>query len=429
MKKISLFLGMIFLSSSLFASNLSSTNPADLMAFIESHSPLLYLSAFFCLGVLLAFTPCVLPMVPILSSIITGQGASSSKQAFKLSLSYVLGMAVTYAVAGMLAAKLGSTIQTMMQMPLIIGSFSFLCVLMALWLLGLFEFRLPGFLVPHPKKTEKNSVISAGVMGILSTLLVSPCVTAPLIGILTFISQTNNVALGGLLLFVLSLGMGLPLLLVGAGFGHVLPSTGPWMVRVKQVFALMMLAMAVWLLSRVVPLFVIDLLWISVLLVGACIFRGVDKISRVLQSVTLMGAAVLIYQVFLPAQPSETMAFAPFKTVRSIEEMDAQLKDAKAKNQRVFVEFFAGWCGDCKDMDKYVFNQASVIEAMQGALNLRVDISEKSEEIAFIRQKFHIYGIPTMLFYNEKGEVRDDLTTVGQTSKEKTLQLLLQFRQ
>lgn len=435
MKKLFLSLLMTFISSSVFAADIGSVNPTDLMLFIQNNSPFFYLTAFFFLGVLLAFTPCVLPMVPILSGIITGQGASSGRHAFKLSLGYVFGMAVTYAIAGMLAAWFGSTVQTLMQQPMIIGGFSILFTLMALWLLGVFELRLPAFIRIAPNKARQHGVISATVMGSLSTLVVSPCVTAPLIGILTYIAQSNHVAQGGLLLFVLALGMGMPLLIVGAGYGRFLPSSGPWMVRIKQVFAMMMFAMAVWLLSRVAPKFWIDMLWVVVFLVNAWVFGAFRQEhqwgGRLLQAVVLlsmMGAGALAYHAFAPTPLAQAVTNSPFVMVHTLEEVNAKLAAAKAKNQRVFIEFFAGWCSDCQAMDKQVFNQSEVIDAMQGSVNLRVDISEKSEAVAKIRQAFHIYGIPTMLFYDKQGNALTQLSSVGQISKEKTLELLSQFR-
>ncbi|MGM9453202.1 protein-disulfide reductase DsbD family protein [Legionella bozemanae] len=433
MKKLILSLLMTFIPFSVFASGLSSANPADAMMFIQNHSPIFYLAAFFGLGVLLAFTPCVLPMVPILSSIITGQGANTGRHAFKLSLGYVMGMAVTYAVAGMLAAWLGSTVQTLMQQPMIIGGFSILFTIMALWLLGVFELQLP-ILTRFAPKSRQHGIVSATVMGALSTLVVSPCVTAPLIGILTYIAQSKHVAQGGLLLFVLALGMGLPLLIVGAGYGRFLPSSGAWMIRIKQIFAIMMFAMAVWLLSRVAPPFWIDLLWVVVLLIAAWVFgafRQEHRLGgRLLQGVALfsiMGAGALAYHAFSPAPALQSVKHAPFLIAHSLEEVNAKLAEARTSNQRVFIEFFAGWCSDCQAMDKHVFNQTAVIDAMQGSVNLRVDISEKTDAVAKIRQAFHIYGIPTMLFYDQQGKQLTHLSSVGQISKEKTLQLLAEF--
>jgi thiol:disulfide interchange protein DsbD len=306
---------------------------------------------------------------------------------------------------------------------------------MALWLLGVFELRLPTFNQPNAKKTRQKGIFSATLMGALSTLVVSPCVTAPLIGILSYIAQSNDVVMGGVLLFVLALGMGVPLLVVGAGYGRLLPRSGPWMVRVKQLFALMMFVMAVWLLSRVVPQPWIDVLWIAVLLISAWFFGAFRQAHRLsgylLQSfavLAMMGAGALAYQMVTPQSISTTSRPMPFILVHSMKQVNAELAKAKANNKRVFIEFFAGWCSDCQAMDKHVFNQEEVIKAMQGSINLRVDISEKSDEVAKIRQAFHIYGIPTMLFYDNQGQQITHLSSVGQVSKEKTLDLLEQFK-
>lgn len=434
MKKIIWSFLMTCISFSVFATGFNSANPVDAMLFIQNHSPVFYLAAFFGLGILLAFTPCVLPMVPILSSIITGQGASNGRKAFKLSLGYVLGMASTYAIAGMMAAWFGSTVQTLMQQPIIIGAFSILFSLMALWLLGVFELRIPPYKVVGSKSVRQHGVISATLMGVLSTLIVSPCVTAPLIGILTFIAQSKQVAQGGLLLFVLALGMGFPLLLVGAGFGRFLPKSGSWMIRIKQIFAIMMFSMAVWLLSRVAPAFWINVLWMLVLVLAAWVFgafRQEHRLSgKLLQGVallSLMGAGAMAYQAFIPAAVNQTVLEAPFIKVQSLEALNSTLAEAKATNQRVFIEFFAGWCSDCQAMDKQVFNQPEVIEAMKGSINLRVDISKKTEAVVKLREAFHVYGIPTMLFYDRHGKQLTDLSAAGQISKEKTLALFAEF--
>ena len=235
---------------------------------------------------------------------------------------------------------------------------------------------------------------------------------------------------------MLALGMGVPLLIVGAGFSRFLPSSGPWMVYIKQLFAIMMLAMAVWLLSRVMPQYWINWLWIGVLLVSAWIFGAFREAlhwgGRVLQVaalLSLMGAGALAYQNVASSPASvKPIPEAPFIVVHSLEEVTAQLEQAKATNKRVFIEFYANWCGDCQAMDKYVFNQQAVIDSMQEFVNLRVDISEKAQSIADVRQFFHIYGIPTMLFYNGKGQKLANLDSVGQISKEKTLELFAQFK-
>ena len=439
MKKLILSLGLISLASPLFALGIDSIHPADITHFIQTHHPLIYLGVFFSLGLFLAFTPCVLPMVPILSGIITGQKTTTNNRALSLSLAYVLGMAVTYAIAGMLAAYFGSTIQTLMQQPMMIASFSGLLLLMALWLLDLIHLQIPSFLwTRHPNVQPKpRGIPSATLMGALSTLIVSPCVTAPLIGILTYIAQSGRVLQGGLLLFVLALGMGLPLLLVGAGYGKLLPRSGPWLIRIKQLFAILMMAMAIWLLGRILPQIWLSLLWASLLIFSAFVL-GIGRhephaLGRILQGlavVALLGAGALTYQsIWAGSSTSQTRSLtAPFKQINSLDEVYEQLAKAKANHQPVFIEFFASWCSDCQGMDQHVFNQANVIHAMHGALNLRVNISEKNDTVAAIKKAFGIYGIPTMVFYNSKGQQLHELTSVGPINQEQMLQLLHQSK-
>ena len=371
--------GLLF-TSSLWAwgLSLSSANPELIGQYMSSHGALWSLAAFFILGLLLAFTPCVLPMVPILSGIIVGgQDPMQSRRAWTLSLSYVMGMAMTYAIAGMFAGYLGSTVQTLMQQPWVIVSFALIFVFLALSMFGLFELRIPSRWQPQVNR-GRGGLLAAGLMGVLSTLIVSPCVTAPLIAVLAFISQSGHMWEGGLILFVMALGMGLPLLLVGAGFGTLLPKSGIWMVRVKQLFGILMLLMAVWMVSRI-----------------------------------------------LPSQSTDSSAF---QVVHSMAEIETELNTAKSKNQAVMIEFFAGWCSDCQAMDNKVFNQAEVLGAMQGALNLRVDISEKTPAVAAIRQAYGVLGIPTIRFYRADGQALTDLTSIGQIDKSQMLHLLTQFK-
>jgi thiol:disulfide interchange protein len=358
------------------ANSLSLADPQAIGQLIGTHGAPVYLALFFGLGILLAFTPCVLPMIPILSGIIVGQDNLTTGRSFRLSLSYVTGMAVTYAVAGMLAGYLGSTVQTMMQQPWVIISFSLVFLLLGLSMFGLFEIRMPAWLQPRMQRGQ-GGLIAAGLMGILSTLIVSPCVTAPLIAVLTFISQSGQTGLGGLLLFVMALGMGLPLLLVGAGYGRFLPKSGAWMIRIKQLFGIIMLLLAVWMVARIIPI--------------------------------------------------HTQTPTGFTMVYSMQELTQELAQAKEKHQPVFVEFYAGWCSDCRAMDAKVFNQPEIIQAMQGSVNLRVDISDKSPAVASIRQIYGILGVPAMRFYNSNGELIPDLLSHNQLDKQQMLELLNQF--
>jgi thiol:disulfide interchange protein len=418
--------------------NVDTINPSTVMAFIQGHSALVYLSAFFGIGILLAFTPCVLPMIPILSGIIVGQASLSTSKAFKLSLSYVLGMAVTYAMAGMLASWMGSTLQTAMQTPAIIISFSFILVLMALSMFDLFQIQLPtgirSRLSAVSQKGGGKNYLSVGLMGVVSTLVVSPCVTAPLIGVLSYIGQQGEVAMGGLILFVMALGMGIPLLLVGAGYGKILPKTGSWMVKIKHFFGYIMLIIAIWMLSRILPKTMVNLL-LSAILIGGSVSMGslqtqYHKIGMFFQSLgvlVIIAGAVLAYhtaasEYFVPKNTQ--LVKQPFTTVHNGSELNEKLNDAKLKGKPVFVEFYAGWCSDCQSMDKGVFNQPDVQNLMAGFKSIRVDISENTDEVKRIKHKYAIYGIPAMLFFDSKGNRIDSSTSAGLVSTPKMLALL-----
>ena len=430
-------------SHSAFATiSFANGSPQGVMQFLQGHSMVVYLSAFFGLGILLAFTPCVLPMVPILSGVIVGQKQLSTAHAFKLSLSYVLGMALTYALAGMAAGLMGSTIQTLMQTPWVIISFSLVFAIMALSMFGLFEFRLPSHLssrLSHYHQPGKRNYFSVALMGVISTLVVSPCVTAPLVGVLTYIGQQGEVLTGGLILFVMALGMGLPLLLVGTGYGSLLPKAGVWMVKIKQVFAFMMLAMAIWLLARILPETIIHLLS-AALLIGVSISLGAfkttaqkaAKLFKVIGLGVFIVSGVVTYNTvaaqLIPSSAKSINKMSSFIVVHSQAELNQQLSKAKALHKIAFVEFFAAWCSDCQAMDAHVFNQADIQKAMQGLVNIRVDISDNTPAVLAIKKHYGIYGVPTMMFFDEHGKRLAKLYSVGLIDKAKMQALLAEAK-
>jgi thiol:disulfide interchange protein len=413
------------------------SSPASIMTFIQQHHALVYLTAFFALGILLAFTPCVLPMVPILSGIIVGQKDISTTKAFKLSLSYVIGMALTYAIAGMLAAWLGSTVQTIMQQPAVLIGFSLIFVLMALSMFGVFELKMPSGIQARLnqiyQKETGSPYLTVALMGIISTLIVSPCVTAPLIGVLSYIGQQGKVVMGGLILFVMALGMGLPLLLVGAGYGHFLPKTGAWMIKVKQFFALMMLAMAIWILGRILPTSLTGLLWAAFLIFTGILMgllqkqnQALMRLFQVLGLFAVMCAGALVHQnltIIFKGQEVQKNASNVFKMVHSTKALEKQLTLAKDKGKAVFVEFFASWCSDCQNMDKKVFNQKDIQEEMKDFVNLRVDISKNTPEVKAIKKQYAIYGIPSLLFFDSQGKLLEKFKAAGFIKHNKMLRL------
>ncbi|MBA2653200.1 MAG: protein-disulfide reductase DsbD [Tatlockia sp.] len=422
-----------------FSLGFESSNPDLISNFIQHNNAFVYLAAFFGVGVLLAFTPCVLPMVPILSGIIIGQESLSTRKALKLSLGYVAGMAITYAAVGVLAGFMGSTIQTQMQRPGVIVGFSSLFVLMALSMFGFFELSLPakmsaGLNFFRPKNTKHN-VISAGLMGMLSTLVVSPCVTAPLIGVLTYIGQNGDALTGGLILFIMAIGMGLPLILVGAGYGSVLPKTGSWMLKIKQLFGFMMLAIAIWMLGRILPTIATNLLWAALLIIVGFVLGVLkspsNRSGRLFQLIglaALIAGSVLLYNSVSTLRQSQpmnlTVGKAPFIEANSLQAIQQELAKAKKENKPAFLEFSASWCSDCQEMDAKVFSQSDVAKAMAGLVSLRIEISEKTQEVADIKKYFAIYGTPSMLFFNSKGEQLKQLTAVGVIDKTALIKLL-----
>lgn len=416
-----------------------SSNPDTVMHFIQGNSVYVYLSAFFGLGILLAFTPCVLPMVPILSGIIVGQNSISTKKAFKLSFSYVIGMAVTYAGAGMLAGYMGSTVQTLMQRPLIIVLFSIIFIGMAFSMFGFFELKLPANFANKLNKNnqlgKQRSYLSVGIMGILSTLIVSPCVTAPLIGVLSYIGQNGQVIMGGLILFVMALGMGVPLLIVGSGYGTLLPKAGPWMIKIKQLFGFMMLGIAIWMLSRVLNQTITHILWAVLLIISSISLGGLKSQNSLsgyliqgLSIFALISGGVVIYNTAIPTvkMTQGSVENNLFIKINTLSVLQQQLEQAKKDKKVVFLEFSADWCSDCQEMDKKVFNQLIIQKAMSGLVNIKVDISSKSNEVDAIKKTFAIYGTPTMLFFNSSGEQIEQMTTVGLISQSRMLDLLQQ---
>ncbi|HTM64515.1 MAG TPA: protein-disulfide reductase DsbD [Gammaproteobacteria bacterium] len=407
-----------------------------LPAAINQEHMLLTLVSFFGVGMLLAFTPCVLPMVPILSSVLVGQKATTPKRAFMLSLVFVISMAFTYALAGMLAGYLGSTVQTLLQQRWIIISFSMVFVLMALSMFGLYDLALPASLQSRlhaiSNKWEGGSYLGVAVMGILSTLIASPCVTAPLLSVLTYISQTGSPVQGGLILFVLALGMGVPLILFGIGQTTLLPKTGVWMMQVKKLFGVMMLGLAIWMLSRVVSGVSVMYLTSVLLIVSAIAFGALDFHADKKSGVIHGGSfAALVYGVLLlagaasghedllsPLTPlngvvatAEAGSVRPpsslFTYVDSLPKVKAKLAAAKSQHKPVMMEFFATWCPFCKQVDKEVLSEPEIRKSMKSFVTIRVDVSERNPELAKIMEEYNVFGVPTMVFYDKNGNLVD----------------------
>ncbi|MCC6208685.1 MAG: protein-disulfide reductase DsbD [Gammaproteobacteria bacterium] len=405
----------------------------------------LNLAGFFGFGLLLAFTPCVLPMVPILSSLIIGQRTQvTTRQAFLLSLSYVLAMALTYTLAGVAAGLFGNNLQAAFQNPWILGGISVIFVLLALAMFDVYQLQLPASwqarLNDFSNRQSAGTYIGAAVMGFLSALVVGPCVAAPLAGILLYIGISGDAVLGGVSLFALSLGMGLPLLVIGTSAGRLLPKAGGWMTTVKAVFGVMMLAVAIWFLDRIVPPQFSMILW-AVLLVGMAVYLGAfDRMEAGVSGWRRLwkgaGLIVFIYGVLLiigaaggggdPLRPlqgtsvtggSATAAQSlEFDTIKGAEGLRQAM--ARAGGRPVMLDFYADWCVDCKIMERRTFTDPGVRAALAGAVLLRADVTANDEIDQGLLKQLGLFGPPAILFFGADGKELRSFRVIGYTDPE-----------
>lgn len=373
------------------------------------------LFGFFLLGLGLAFTPCVFPMYPILTSIIVGQGKQlSNKRAFSLSFSYVQGMAITYSALGLVIASLGVKFQGYMQHPAVLIVASIIFVLLALSMFGLFNLTLPASwqekVSSVSNKQKGGSLKGAFVMGALSGLIASPCTTAPLSAALLYVAQSGDLWLGGITLYVLSLGMGLPLLLLGSSGGTLLPKAGQWMNAVKTSFGFLLLAVPLVLLERMLP-FSYVLIAGSMLTLGFLIYiyRVMFSLSSVNAKAVLLliGQGLLIagiglnIQYWWPASPATTNASSQnsseFITVATLEELQQKLKQANGRY--TMVDLYADWCIACKEFEHLTFPKPEVQQQMQKMQLIKVDVTKMTRKDQAVLDKFNVLGLPTILFF------------------------------
>lgn len=385
------------------------------------------LLTFFGFGLLLSMTPCIFPMIPILSGIIVGHGHRiTTSRAFFLSLSYVVASALTYTVFGILAALFGSNLQTTFQQPWIIGLFSAIFVLLSLSMFGFYELELPNSLKTRlhnsSERHRDGSLWGAAIMGSLSSLIVGPCVAAPLAGALIFIGQTGNAVLGGGALFAMGLGMGVPLLILGASAGKLLPKAGTWLYSTKAVFGVIMLAVAVWMLSRILPPAVTILLWAMLLILPAIYLNAIDPLPeqssgwrKLWKGVGLMmlayGLLLLIgfsmgnnnplkpLQGFRASNAQAAETGLVFERVASLTALEARIKQASAHHQPVMLDFYADWCISCKEMEAYTFTDPKAKQALAGFVLLQADVTKDSEDDKALLAKFNLIGPPAILFF------------------------------
>jgi thiol:disulfide interchange protein DsbD len=399
------------------------------------------LLSFFGFGLLLSLTPCIFPMIPILSGIIVGHGNRiTTARAFLLSLSYVLASALTYTVFGILAALFGSNLQTTFQQPWIIGLFSAVFVLLSLSMFGFYHLELPKSLQAKLHNSSEihrdGSLWGAAIMGALSSLIVGPCVAAPLAGALIYIGQTGNAVLGGSALFALGLGMGVPLLLLGASAGKLLPKAGNWLNSTKAVFGVIMLAVAVWMLSRILPGNVIMMLWAVLLIFPAIYLSAVDplpenssgwrKLWKGLGLIMLAYGLLLLIGFSLgnsnPLKPlqglglSTAQAAEPgivFERVGSIAALEARVNQAAANHQPVMLDFYADWCISCKEMETYTFADPRVKQALKGYVLLQADVTNNSDDDKALLEKFSLIGPPAILFFGLDHQEKTAYRVIG----------------
>jgi len=399
---------------------------------------------FFLAGLALAFTPCVLPLVPILSGIIAGEGENvSPMRGFTLALSYVMGMAIVYTAAGVAAAAAGLQLAATFNQPWILILFSGLFVVLAIGMFGAYDLQMPSGvqsrLSGFSGDQKRGTMIGAFVMGALSSLIVTACVAPALIAALTVIAQTGDVLRGGSALFAMSLGMGAPLLLVGAAQGKLLPKAGAWMVAVKNAFGFMMLGLAVWMLSRILPGGVTMLLWAVLVLMTGVFMGGLTTLTTGSSGVQKIGKGfgflTIIYGVILllgalsggsnPMKPLASINFGggtlvtkqqhelPFQRIKTVDDLDREVAAAASQGKTALLDFYADWCVSCKEMEAYTFTDSDVQAALSNTLWLQADVTANDAADQLLLQRFGVFGPPTIIFFGADGNQRHGYEVVG----------------
>ncbi|MDD5240579.1 MAG: protein-disulfide reductase DsbD [Sulfuricella sp.] len=408
----------------------------------------LILVTFFGFGLLLALTPCVFPMIPILSGIIVGQGKELTKsRALIMSLAYVLGMAITYAAVGVAAGMSGTLLSAALQNPWVLGGFALVFVALALSMFGMYELQMPSFIQSRfteaSNKVQGGGLASVFIMGMLSAVIVGPCVAAPLAGALLYISQTGNVLLGGSALFSLALGMGAPLLLVGVSAGALLPRAGGWMEAVKSFFGVLLLGVAIWLISPVISPLAHMLLWGALLIVSAVylhaidplplpasgfakLWKGVGIIALIAGTALLIGALSGGRDILQPlsglraqgeARAAGAATSLKFERVKSLADLSQRVKQAKGKY--VMLDFYADWCVSCKEFERFTFGDAGVQAKLRDVVLLQADVTANNEDDKALLKKFGLFGPPGIIFFDQNGKELSAGRVVGYEPPEK----------
>jgi len=412
----------------------------------------LIVAGFFGAGLLLTFTPCVLPMIPILSGIIVGEGRGMTRgKAFVLSGAYVLGMAVTYTAIGIAAALSGNLLSAALQNPWVLGTFALVFVALAFSMFGFYDLQLPSGMQSQlhsaQGKLKGGQFGAVAVMGMLSAAIVSPCIAAPLAGALLYISQTRDVMLGGFALFAMAMGMGVPLIAVGVSEGALLPKSGHWMKSVKHFFGVLLLGVAIWIVSPVVPAVVVMLAWAALLIISAMYLHAIDPLphdaSGLVRFWKGIGVIALVAGVALvigalsgsrdPLQPLGGLrlaaaegAAAPagevrFERVRSVDELDARLKTASAP---VMLDFYADWCVSCKEMERFTFGDPAVRARLGDMVLLQADVTANNEHDKALLKRFRLFGPPGIIFFDAQGREIPGLRVIGYQPADRFLRTL-----
>ena len=406
---------------------------------------------FLLAGVLLAFTPCVLPMLPILSSIIVGDAAHgrpvSRWRGLSLSVAYSLGMALVYTAMGVGAGLAGEGLAAALQTPWVLAAFAGLLVVLSLSMFGFYELQLPSAwqsaLSERSQRLQGGRYTGVFLMGGLSALIVGPCVAAPLAGALVYISQTRDVVLGGTALFSLAVGMSVPLVLLGLSAGSLLPRAGAWMEGVKRVFGVMLLGVAVWMVGPILPTLVSMLLWGGLAaLAGALLWRGPGRAHRPLVAWTgrvlagLVLTAGLVESVgalsggrdmlrpwahWRPGAAARAEALLPFRTIKSVADLDAIVASA---DRPVLLDFYADWCVSCKEMEQFTFPDPRVQAKFAGAILLRADVTANDTQDKALLRRFGLFGPPGLLFFDANGQERMTARVIGYQSADDFLESL-----
>ena len=433
-------------------------NAKGITAFLNESGPLVIMLTFLLLGIGLTFTPCVLPMVPILSSIIAGQNQLTARRGFMLSSSYVLGMASTFAIAGTVVGLLGArfNLQIYMQNPWVLSVFAALFVLLALSMFGLYELRLPRF-IQEPldrlnQQQQGGKFISVFIMGALSAVVVSPCVSAPLAGALVYISTTGDAVLGGFSLFALGLGMGLPLIAIGTTGAKLMPKAGGWMEQVKYFFGVLLLAIAIWLLGRFINAQIYLALWITLLVIYATVLGAFEAASSTAQRIVkgigllLVLSAIILALNFVPNAVQQNTALnnathnmpaemgnmaavqtSAFTTISAQDVFKQALADAKAEGKIAMVDVYADWCIECKIMADTTFKSPAVVTELQHFKAIKLDITAFDEFHKSFLSERGIFGPPAILFFGFDGNEISEARILGEISEADLLRHLNQF--